>query len=202
MVRFIKRKDELTDIPGARYVMFVRHGKAEDIGAPSYDDFNRRLTDKGMQQLVKFFPKLTARMKEKFPDETWRVYSSPRVRALATAVCLQDALSKTGRLEHPAAKNGSLPAKSVAEDVRVMRELDDSDLDNLLTAILEETEGSICLVGHQPYLSQWTYELTKKEIGFAKGDAVLLRLDPDRPRKAKVVWTAEIKRYLRNGAKE
>ncbi len=202
MVRFIRRKDELTDIDGARYVMFVRHGKAEDIGAPSYSDFNRRLTDKGKRQLSKFFPKLVDRMEDKFPDETWRVYSSPRVRALGTAVCLQDALSKAGRLEHPAAKNGRLPAKSVAEDIRVMREMDGADLDDLLTAILEETKGSVCLVGHQPYLSQWTYDLTKKEIGYAKGDIVLLRLDPDRPRKAKVVWTAEIKKHLRNSAKE
>lgn len=166
-----------------RYILFMRHGKAEN-SSPDNNDFERRLTEQGKAQLFEFFPRLTAQLKSYVPDGLWQVCSSPRFRAVQTAEIMQQCLADQGQLavlpEAVREKKDFGPTKPY-----ILSELDGCEMNHLLTAVSSETAGAVCLVGHQPYLTLWTYELTRKEIGFAPGDAVLLSIDMRRPRRSK-----------------
>lgn len=66
---------------------FFRHGIAEDVKGPEFDDSARRLTDKGIEK-IEAAGKALAKLGVK-PD---RLYASPRIRAKQTAEVLAKAL--------------------------------------------------------------------------------------------------------------
>src|SRR5689334_6186490 len=59
---------------------FFRHGHAEDADGPEFDDFARRLTDKGIERT-----QAAAQALVKLGLKRARLYSSPRVCARQTA---------------------------------------------------------------------------------------------------------------------
>ena len=66
---------------------FFRHGYAEDAQPPEFDDFPRRLTDKGVERT-----EVTGHALEKLGVKPTLLYTSPRVRARQTAEILAKAL--------------------------------------------------------------------------------------------------------------
>jgi phosphohistidine phosphatase len=58
---------------------FFRHGHAEDAQAPQYDDFSRRLTDKGIRRT-----EAAGRALLKLDIKPHRLYTSPVLRARQT----------------------------------------------------------------------------------------------------------------------
>lgn len=149
------------------YVIFVRHGKAEPYSA-SMNDFDRRLTDKGISKLNRFFPQLAALMRSLLPEEEWTILTSPKYRALETAEILCGHISNNRPVILPA--------------------LADADLDSVIDSFIYTDEPGVVLVGHQPMLSDWLYELTGRSMPFRKGAAVAIRLDTEKPRKSECLW--------------
>lgn len=66
---------------------FFRHGHAEDAQGPDFDDFARKLTDKGVERTVAAGQALL-----KLGVKPARIYTSPRLRARQTAEILASAL--------------------------------------------------------------------------------------------------------------
>jgi phosphohistidine phosphatase len=66
---------------------FFRHGHAEDAQGPDFDDFARKLTDKGVERTV-----AAAQALLKLGVRPARIYTSPRLRARQTAEILASAL--------------------------------------------------------------------------------------------------------------
>jgi len=133
----------------AKTLWLLRHGEAEDT-APS--DFERRLTPRGERQA-----RCAGRALKRLGVEFERVFSSPRVRALATA---QIACSKLG------------VAVAVHEPLGGGFEL--ADALELLHAL--SADGSLLLVGHEPDFSQLTTALTGARVAVKKGGLVAIRV--------------------------
>ncbi len=66
---------------------FFRHGHAEDAQGPDFDDFARKLTDKGVERTV-----AAAQALLKLGVKPARIYTSPRLRARQTAEILATTL--------------------------------------------------------------------------------------------------------------
>lgn len=66
---------------------FFRHGHAEDAQGPDFDDFARKLTNKGVERTV-----AAAQALLKLGVKPARIYTSPRLRARQTAEILATAL--------------------------------------------------------------------------------------------------------------
>ena len=127
----------------ARIVWLLRHGDAEPHG--SRDDFARRLTARGERQATGAGRAL-ARLDVQFEA----VYSSPRVRALDTALLACAELGCTP-LEHESLAGG-FDARDAAE-------------------LLAPHRGApaVMLVGHEPDLSGLVAALTGARIEMKKG---------------------------------
>ena len=69
---------------------FFRHGQAEDAQGPEFDDFARKLTDKGIERT-----QAAARALHKLGVKPARIYTSPRLRARQTADILASTLGLT-----------------------------------------------------------------------------------------------------------
>ena len=69
---------------------FFRHGHAEDAQGPDFDDFARKLTDKGVERT-----QAAAMALHKLGVKPARIYTSPRLRARQTADILSSALGVT-----------------------------------------------------------------------------------------------------------
>lgn len=69
---------------------FVRHGQAEDTQPPDFDDFARKLTDKGTERTA-----VAAKVLAQLDLKPAVLYSSPRLRARQTAEILAYAMGVT-----------------------------------------------------------------------------------------------------------
>lgn len=140
-------------------VFFVRHGQAENDG-PQGGDAGRRLTEKGWQQ-SRAVGSLLAKL-HLTPD---LVISSPRTRAVETAVGIMDALSIPGEPIAAEWLNFDLrPAEVLAE----------------LGSLPDEIER-VVLVGHEPTFSGMIAWLLGAETGYAevkKASLVHFELSP------------------------
>lgn len=129
-------------------IVFLRHGIAENR-AKDGTDYNRKLTREGKDKLEKRLPYLKELITYKDQVEIW---SSPLLRAKETAEIL---------------------AESVHTDrIFYYDFIGEGDFDNFLMSVVrEKEEKTIFVVGHEPYLGEWAYELADQSIGFKKGSA-------------------------------
>jgi len=129
-------------------IILLRHGIAENR-AKDGTDYNRKLTREGKDKLKERLPHLKNLITYKDQVEIW---SSPLLRAKETAEIL---------------------AESVHTDKIFYYDfIGEGDFDNFLMSVVrEKEEKTIFVVGHEPYLGEWVYELTDQSIGFKKGAA-------------------------------
>lgn len=135
-------------------LILLRHGIAENI-ADDGTDFNRRLTREGIEKLTRRLPNLKAKVEHFEGTEIW---SSPILRAKETAEILASSLN--------------------IEDVKYYDFISEGSYDEFLTMVnLSEENKTIFVVGHEPYLGDWSYELSKKSIPFKKGAAASFTIE-------------------------
>lgn len=129
-------------------LILLRHGIAENI-ADDGTDFNRRLTQEGIDKLTRRLPKLKSKVT--YPQRAL-IWTSPLMRAKETAEILSESLN--------------------IEEIKYYDFVSEGSYDEFLTMVnLIEEEMTIFVVGHEPHLGDWSFELSKKSIPFKKGAA-------------------------------
>jgi phosphohistidine phosphatase len=144
---------------------FFRHGHAEDAQGPDFDDFARKLTDKGIERT-----EAAAKAMHKLGVKPARLYTSPRLRARETA----DILSK---------------ALNIAPEAR--DEVNFGFNPHLLPALINDlpNDHSVVFVGHEPDLSITVSALIGGgEIEMKKGGLARVDLLARTPLRGTLLW--------------
>jgi phosphohistidine phosphatase len=144
---------------------FFRHGHAEDADGPEFDDFARRLTDKGLERT-----EAAARALVKLGVKPALLYSSPRVRARQTADIL---------------------AKGLGVSVSVRDEVGFGFSADLITPLIVDAgaDDEIMFVGHEPDLSITVGKLVGGgEMVMKKGGMARVDLFSTTPLRGALVW--------------
>lgn len=144
---------------------FFRHGHAEDADGPEFDDFVRRLTDKGIERT-----EAAARALVKLGVKPALLYSSPRVRARQTADIL---------------------AKGMGVSVSVREEVGFGFTIEHIPPLIADAgaDDEIMFVGHEPDLSVTTSKLVGGgEIVMKKGGMARVDLFSTAPLRGALVW--------------
>ncbi|MBP1743815.1 MAG: phosphohistidine phosphatase SixA [Firmicutes bacterium] len=154
-------------------LILVRHGKAEERNA-NLPDEERKLTKKGERELKAMFsvlgPYLAGRKKVK-------IWSSSLERAFQTAAMLSREMGRAKVIFR----------ESVA----------DGDFESLTKQISREGGSRLLVVvGHEPYLSEWTEKITGVRLDFRKGAAVSIKLDSVKPLKGEIKWQLNPEYYI------
>jgi phosphohistidine phosphatase len=149
----------------AKMLWLLRHGEAED-DAPS--DFERPLTARGERQAV-CAGRALARLGINFED----AFSSPRVRALATARLACGELGVEVRLHEPL--GGGFGLDDALELVHAGSE-----------------DRGLLLVGHEPDFSGLVGDLTGARVALKKGGLAAIRLGGGRGELAALLRPREI----------
>ena len=131
-------------------LLLWRHAEAEE--GESGDDLKRRLTERGEKQA-----KLMAHWIRAHQPKDMRIIVSPAVRTQQTAEALKLPF-ETQRKIGPDACVSELIAASG----------------------WPAASGAVLIVGHQPFLSEWTNHLTGVNLNFRKSAAAALRYEPGR----------------------
>lgn len=132
-------------------IVLFRHGEAED-STDMRDDGLRSLTTKGRKRTKKMAKVVNKLLPKKRRIQIW---SSPLLRALQTAEILADQVGVKVKI-HNAISNGDF---------------------EMLCANLKDCheEDCVLIVGHQPFLGEWTEQLTGLQLPFRKSTAAGLR---------------------------
>ena len=148
-------------------VVLVRHGIAEKRSVVS-DDQERQLTPKGADKIKRIAPGLKKLLD---PQLEWQIMASPLARAAQTGVLLGKKLQLPVRF---------VAALATGEWPVLARQL----------SKLSARQG-VVLVGHEPFLSEWSGLLTGSALPFKKGAAACCRFD-----EAQVVAKAELRWFV------
>jgi len=155
-------------------LILVRHGKAEDRNK-MVDDAQRGLTEEGVKEFRQSLPTLSSLM------HSWHntlVWTSPLQRAVQTAALITDLVGTSEMQKYEFIRDGDWKAFS--------RRL----------AGVKQSEYLI-VVGHQPYLSDWSKCLTGLPLPFKKGSAAGFRLKSIAPLQAELMWFLQPKALRR-----
>lgn len=144
---------------------FFRHGHAEDAQGPDFDDYTRKLTDKGIERTQAAGLALV-----KLNVKPAQIYTSPRLRARQTADILGEALGIT-----PEARD----------------EVNFGFNPHLIPALIRElpNEAAVMFVGHEPDLSITVGALTGGgEVEMKKGGMARVDLLARTPLRGILMW--------------
>lgn len=130
-------------------IYFIRHGEAEIYAE---DDFKRKLTTIGRVKLENSFKTFANRLEDK---RSYNIYSSPLERAKETAEIL---------------------AKYLDSDFEVKDYLAGGRIRDILKT-LDQDENYI-LVSHEPFISNWIYQLTGEMKIISRGSINFVEIDP------------------------
>lgn len=153
-------------------LILIRHGKAEKRGS-IFPDRDRKLVNKGINQLNKDIPFLSQYLKNNRVVYLW---TSGMIRAMDTAALI----------------------KKICEidTVEICEFIETGDFEEFGRKVdLMEDECIIIIVGHEPDLSEWTYRLCKNNVKIEKGGALLIEVDPLDQRSGTLRWKAEPGEY-------
>lgn len=130
-------------------IYFIRHGEAEIYAD---DDFKRKLTTIGRVKLENSFKAFANRLEDK---RSYKIYSSPLERAKETAEIL---------------------AKHLDSDFEVKDYLAGGRIRDILKT-LDQDENYI-LVSHEPFISNWIYQLTGEMKIVSRGSINFVEINP------------------------
>lgn len=152
-LRYNNVEEKLTGVESV-ILVFFRHGDAEDAGEFG-EDSARKLTEKGAKRTRRMGKMMTKLIPGKCRLHIW---SSPLIRATATAEILSERWGVKIKI-HQAVASGDFEA---------------------LTPHLAlcQQEDCVVIVGHQPFLSEWTNHLTGINLNFRKSAAAAIRYEP------------------------
>ena len=148
-------------------LILLRHGIAEERN-PDHEDHSRKLTEKGERKLRDTLPSLLP-----FIDlgEEVLIWTSPLIRAKETAKILSNVLK-------------------VAE-IQEYDFIGDGDFMDFLTELKTLDflrKRTLIVVGHEPFLSEWSYELSSTRLPYKKGAAAGFRVSSMDISDAELVW--------------
>ena len=135
-------------------LILIRHGIAEER-TPEGDDFYRKLTEAGVEEMTAFLPDVAPLLTE---AGNLKIWTSPLVRARQTAELVAEAAAVEVIQPQEFLATGDYAAFSEALE-------------------LEEDGFNLVLVGHEPYMSSWTKELIGAAIPFKKGAVAFFTVD-------------------------
>lgn len=130
-------------------IYFIRHGEAEIYAE---DDFKRKLTTIGRVKLENSFKAFANRLEDK---RSYKIYSSPLERAKETAEIL---------------------AKHLDSDFEVKDYLAGGRIRDILKTL--DQDGSYIFVSHEPFISNWIYQLTGEMKIVSRGSINFVEIDP------------------------
>ncbi|MFR8744460.1 MAG: SixA phosphatase family protein [Peptoniphilus sp.] len=130
-------------------IYFIRHGEAEIYAE---DDFKRKLTTIGRVKLENSFKAFANRLEDK---RSYKIYSSPLERAKETAEIL---------------------AKHLDSDFEVKDYLAGGRIRDILKNL--DQDGNYIFVSHEPFISNWIYQLTGEMKIVSRGSINFVEIDP------------------------
>ena len=130
-------------------IYFIRHGEAEIYAD---DDFKRKLTTVGKRKLEESFKAFANNLKDK---RSYKIYSSPLERAKETAEIL---------------------AKHLDSNFEVKEYLAGGRIKDILKTL--DPDENYILVSHEPFISNWIYQLTGDMKIISRGSINLVEIDP------------------------
>ena len=130
-------------------IYFIRHGEAEIYAD---DDFKRRLTTVGKRKLEEAFKAFANNLKDK---RSFKIYSSPLERAKETAEIL---------------------AKHLDSNFEVKEYLAGGRIKDILKSL--DPDENYIFVSHEPFISNWIYQLTGDMKIISRGSIYLVEIDP------------------------
>ena len=130
-------------------IYFIRHGEAEIYAE---DDFKRKLTTIGRVKLENSFKAFANRLEDK---RSYKIYSSPLERAKETAEIL---------------------AKHLDSDFEVKDYLAGGRIRDILKTL--DQDGNYILVSHEPFISNWIYQLTGEMKIVSSGSINFVEINP------------------------
>lgn len=148
-------------------IIFIRHPKAEKRRFNLEDD-RRYLTKKGQTKLQQVIPELEDKLSP-VHERKFLIWSSPALRALEVA--------------HFIAMNFKINILSIHDFIY---EGEFQDLTYALQSVDEDV--TLIVVGHQPYLSEWVYDMTGMEEKFKKGNILDLEIRDKETLAAEIKW--------------
>lgn len=130
-------------------IYFIRHGEAEIYAE---DDFKRKLTTIGRVKLENSFKAFANRLEDK---RFFKIYSSPLERAKETAEIL---------------------AKHLDSDYEVKDYLAGGRIRDILKTL--DQDGNYIFVSHEPFISNWIYQLTGEMKIISRGSINFVEINP------------------------
>lgn len=130
-------------------IYLIRHGEAEIYAE---DDFKRKLTTIGRVKLENSFKAFANRLEDK---RSYKIYSSPLERAKETAEIL---------------------AKHLDSDFEVKDYLAGGRIRDILKTL--DQDGNYIFVSHEPFISNWIYQLTGEMKIVSRGSINFVEIDP------------------------
>lgn len=130
-------------------IYFIRHGEAEIYAE---DDFKRKLTTIGRVKLETSFKAFANRLEDK---RSYKIYSSPLERAKETAEIL---------------------AKHLDSDFEVKDYLAGGRIRDILKNL--DQDGNYIFVSHEPFISNWIYQLTGEMKIVSRGSINFVEINP------------------------
>lgn len=130
-------------------IYFIRHGEAEIYAE---DDFKRKLTTIGRVKLENSFKAFANKLEDK---RSYKIYSSPLERAKETAEIL---------------------AKYLDSDFEVKDYLAGGRIRDILKNL--DQDGNYILVSHEPFISNWIYQLTGEMKIVSRGSINFVEINP------------------------
>ena len=127
----------------------IRHGEAEIYAD---DDFKRKLTRIGRIKLENSFTAFANNLEDK---RSYKIYSSPLERAKETAEIL---------------------SKHLDSNFEVKDYLAGGRIRDILKTL--EPDGNYILVSHEPFISNWIYQLTGEMKIVSRGSINFVEIDP------------------------
>lgn len=144
-----------------KYIILFRHGKAHSIKDYKHDS-DRELTEKGKESLSNSSKTLT-KLFNSF--ESIEFVSSPYVRAKQTAQIL---------------------AKFVNQEIKhSFSSIANGDYERFVKDIHTIQSEALVVVGHQPYLSEFAYQIANASIPFEQASCACIELSS---KGNKLVW--------------
>lgn len=149
-------------------LILIRHGKAEKRGTV-FPDRNRRLEKKGIDQLNHDVQWLSKYLSPKKPVYLW---SSGIVRAMETAKVIG--------------------TNCGIEKIEIKEFIETGNFNELQRNVNRISETcTLIIVGHEPDLSQWVYQICRSPIEIKKGAAVSIELISAGNLMGRINWIAE-----------
>ena len=157
-------------------LILLRHGIAEDVSSDNLDA-SRRLTEKGKRKLQENLPILLPFIDS---DNSIEVWTSPLTRAKETADILLPLVKSAELVLCDFVAHGDYQSFWTAID-----KLDD------------HKKYTIIIVGHEPYLSNWSNELCGLRLPFRKGAAAGIKLNTRDAVDSELKWFLQPKEMNR-----